>query len=192
LGLPINGVRYSTMDFCLFAKQSGSVMKGYLSGRVQDPGAKRLLNARTQAFTLIELIIIMVIIGILTGIAVPLYADFVHKTRVERAKWDIRQIESGINIYYYKYKAYPSDLNEVIEGSGLDPWGKQYRYVSSSHPNWAALQRMDRSMRPLNSDFDLYSRGADGLSAPALSHSSSQDDVVRASNGTFVGLGADF
>jgi general secretion pathway protein G len=180
------------MGRCLFDKQSGAEIKRCLSGSSRGRWRTRLVSARSDAFTLVELIIMVAIIGILTGIAVPLYADFVYRARVERAKWDVRQIESGISLYYAKYNVYPSNLSDVLDGNALDPWGRPYQYVSSQDPSWAARQRRDRAMRPLNSDFDLYSKGTDGLSAPALSHSLSFDDVVRASNGAFVGLGADF
>jgi len=52
--------------------------------------------------------------------------------------------------------------------------------------------RKDRNLVPINSDFDLYSVGRDGMSAPALTAKVSQDDVVRASNGGFVGLARDY
>jgi general secretion pathway protein G len=180
------------MDFCGFAKQSGALMRGYLSGLVQSPGGRRLLNARIQAFTLLELIIIIMIVGILIGIAVPLYADFIQRAKVERAKWEIRQFESVINIYYYKYNVYPSDLSELIDGSGLDPWGNPYQYVSSQDPRWNNSYKFDRNMKPVNSDFDLCSMGPDGQSSRNLNASKSQDDVVRAGNGSFVGLGAEY
>jgi general secretion pathway protein G len=45
---------------------------------------------------------------------------------------------------------------------------------------------------PINSDFDLYSVGRDGQSAPALTAKVSQDDIVRANNGGFVGLASDY
>jgi general secretion pathway protein G len=180
------------MDFCGFAKHSGALMRGYLSGRLQGPGGKRLLNARIQSFTLLELIIIIMIIGILIGIAAPLYADFVHRAKVERAKWEIRQFESAINIYYYKYTVYPSNLSDLVEGSGLDPWGNPYQYVSSHDPDWNHRFRFDRNMKPVNSDFDLCSTGPDGQTSRNLNASKSQDDVVRAGNGSFAGLGAEY
>jgi general secretion pathway protein G len=180
------------MDYCVFAERLGAKI-GVCSYRsLQKQWRRRIFGARIESFTLIELIIMMAIIGILAGIALPLYADLAYRARVERAKWDVRQIESAINIYYYRYHTYPSSLNDVVDGNALDPWGRPYRYLPSSHPTWHSLQRRDRNMRPLNSDFDLYSMGADGLSAPALTSPLSLDDVLRAGNGSFVGLGADF
>ena len=45
---------------------------------------------------------------------------------------------------------------------------------------------------PLNDDYDLYSRGKDGLTATGVSAARSLDDVVRANNGIFIGLGAHY
>jgi general secretion pathway protein G len=45
---------------------------------------------------------------------------------------------------------------------------------------------------PINSDYDLYSEGKDGNSAPPLGAAQSLDDVVRANDGGYVGLAANF
>ncbi len=52
--------------------------------------------------------------------------------------------------------------------------------------------RKDRFLVPINSDYDLYSRGKDGLSVAPLTAAQSRDDIVRAANGTFVGLAEKF
>lgn len=52
--------------------------------------------------------------------------------------------------------------------------------------------RKDRKLNPLNSDFDLYSLGKDGLSKPQLTNRDSLDDIVRANDGAFVGLAANY
>ena len=45
---------------------------------------------------------------------------------------------------------------------------------------------------PVNSDFDLYSMGADGESSAPFTAKNSHDDVVRANNGAFIGLAEDY
>jgi general secretion pathway protein G len=52
--------------------------------------------------------------------------------------------------------------------------------------------RKDRNLVPINTDFDLYSMGKDGETVMPLTTPKSQDDIVRASNGAFVGLGSDY
>jgi general secretion pathway protein G len=45
---------------------------------------------------------------------------------------------------------------------------------------------------PLNSDYDLYSRGKDGLSQPRITDPVSLDDVIRGNDGAFLGLAAKY
>jgi general secretion pathway protein G len=52
--------------------------------------------------------------------------------------------------------------------------------------------RKDGKPNPLNSDYDLYSMGADGDSMGPLSATASRDDIVRANNGAFIGLGEEY
>ena len=52
--------------------------------------------------------------------------------------------------------------------------------------------RKDKNLVPVNNDFDLYSMGKDGASTPAFTAKMSQDDIVRANNGKYVGLVADY
>ncbi len=52
--------------------------------------------------------------------------------------------------------------------------------------------RKDRFLVPINSDFDLYSMGRDGQTAAPLTANKSHDDILRASDGGFYGLAANF
>ena len=52
--------------------------------------------------------------------------------------------------------------------------------------------RKERFLHPINSDYDLYSMGKDGESVEPLTAKKSQDDVIRANDGSFVGLAAEF
>jgi general secretion pathway protein G len=52
--------------------------------------------------------------------------------------------------------------------------------------------RKDKFLVPINSDYDLYSDGQDGQSASPLTAKASQDDIVRAANGRYVGLASQF
>jgi general secretion pathway protein G len=52
--------------------------------------------------------------------------------------------------------------------------------------------RKDKFLVPINSDYDLYSDGQDGQSASPLTAKASQDDIVRAANGSYVGLASQF
>jgi len=75
-----------------------------------------------------------------------------------------------------------------------DPWGNAYRYLSFAAPlpGIKGLIRKDHNLHPLNSEFDLYSMGADWRSVAPLTAKASQDDVIWARDGSFVGLASDF
>lgn len=88
-------------------------------------------------------------------------------------------------------RALPGSLGDVGLGGKLDPWGRPYVYYNVE-ANGRGGARKDRRLNPLNTDFDLYSLGPDGKTKPQVSQKDSLDDVIRASNGRFVGNAADF
>jgi general secretion pathway protein G len=55
-----------------------------------------------------------------------------------------------------------------------------------------SVRRRDRYLFPLNTDYDLFSLGPDGLTATALNNPQSLDDVIRANNGGFFGVASDY
>lgn len=61
--------------------------------------------------------------------------------------------------------------------------------VNSHRPS---QPRKDRFLHPINSDYDLYSMGKDGESVEPLTAKKSHDDVIRANDGSFVGLAVEF
>ncbi len=52
--------------------------------------------------------------------------------------------------------------------------------------------RKNKSLVPLNTDFDLYSMGPDGKSKPPLTVKVSDDDIIRANDGRFIGIAKDY
>ena len=75
-----------------------------------------------------------------------------------------------------------------------DPWDNPYEYlnVQSNAPGTKGKRRKDKNLVPINSDYDLYSCGPDGVSVPPLTAMASRDDIIRANNGAFVGVAADY
>jgi general secretion pathway protein G len=66
-----------------------------------------------------------------------------------------------------------------------------------SHSMFAGIavdstRRRDKYLFPLNTDYDLFSLGPDGLTATALNNPQSLDDVIRANNGGFFGVASDY
>ncbi len=150
---------------------------------------------RFRAFTLVELLLAIAILGTLSAIAVPTYNNYIDKARNSAAVADIRTIEERVIMFQSERGRPPNTLAEAGLPTQLDPWGRPYEYLrlqgvdkNDLHGAW----RKDRSTNPLNTDFDLYSKGKDGESEPQLTAKASHDDLVRANNGAFVGLASDY
>ncbi|RMF83555.1 MAG: prepilin-type N-terminal cleavage/methylation domain-containing protein [Nitrospinota bacterium] len=150
----------------------------------------RSIRERNGGYTLIELSIVMTVMGILVGIAIPLYITHVRKAQIVRAMSEIRQIATAIAAYQAEYDALPSSLEEVEYGDARDPWGNPYQYVNLG--DMASTPRKDSAAAPLNTDYDLYSKGRDGKTQPSITAQESRDDIIRARNGSYFGLAASY
>lgn len=147
-------------------------------------------SSRGFGFTLIEMLIALVLAGVITAIALPAYSTHVNRGRVAKAIADIKSIEMGLERFMTARGRYPANLAEA--GITLtDPWGQPYRYLNMDGAKVGQV-RKDRSLHPLNTDYDLYSVGPDGKTATPLTASISRDDIVRARNGSFVGPAKDY
>src|SRR5512145_295506 len=107
---------------------------------------RALKRARAKGFTLLELLVVVVIIGLLAGFVAPRYFGQVGKSEVATAKAQIDALEKALDQYRLDTGRYPSaelGLKALIErpaneprwngpylrkGVPLDPWGKPYLY----------------------------------------------------------------
>lgn len=119
---------------------------------------------RVSGFTLLELLVVMVIIGLLAGYVGPKYFKEIGKSEVKSAKAQLDALGKALDQYRLDTGHYPSSeqglaalnarpANEVKwEGPYLkknvpdDPWGKPYLYKQPGE----------------HSEYDLYSYGKDG------------------------------
>ena len=117
-----------------------------------------------RGFTLIEIMVVVVIIGLLAAIVAPNLIGNIDRAAITRARSDIRSIETALNLYRLDNFRYPdtqqglealvSNTNDpaalnnksYISNIPSDPWNQPYRY---QYPG----QR---------GEFDLFSYGADG------------------------------
>ena len=156
--------------------------------------SSRAHPAGRRGLTIIELMIGVAIVAVLVAVAVPQYVGYVRRTEVKQAVVDIRMFEMRIGHYRTEMAALPNDLGGMLDSLPSDPWGNPYQYLNlqSGEPGLDAESRKDKNLVPINSDYDLYSKGPDGESWAPLTAAQSLDDVVRANNGSFVGLAEDY
>lgn len=141
-------------------------------------------------FTLMEMLAAIALLAILFAIAVPGYLMYTERARRAQAIAQIGEIDIAINGFAVANTGQlPPDLIAVGRGGATDPWGSPVVYVNFS---LGGVPRVDQNGDAVNSRYDLYSRGRDGASAGALTAAASQDDIVRASDGGFVGLVTDY
>ncbi len=153
------------------------------------PGAARP-GGPQRGFTLIELLIVVAIISILAVIAVPMYMNRVEQARITRTIHEVRDLCTAICAVEASTGAYPASL-AVLGQTTVDPWGNQYQYLLVAGANIGQL-RKDQFLVPLNTDFDLYSMGPDGASLAPLPPPVSQDDIIRANDGHFIGIAVEY
>ena len=138
-----------------------------LNRRIDAMRNAGILSGRSSGFTLIEVMVVVVILGILAAIVVPKIMDRPDQARITKARQDIRALESALNLYRLDQFAYPS-TDEGIEalvnppvsnqeasrwktGGYLDrlpkdPWNNPYQYLNPG----------------VHGAIDLYSLGKDG------------------------------
>jgi len=92
-----------------------------------------------SGFTLIELILVVVILGILAGAVVPVFQGRSEQARVGRAKTDIATYGTQVDLYALDHNdKYPGNLAELVSAKKKyvqqvvkDPWGNDYVYKNS-------------------------------------------------------------
>jgi general secretion pathway protein G len=138
--------------------------------------------------------IVVAIIGTLASLAIPAFIHVTYRAQVMRAIGDLRTLETEIDTFEFENSRVPVDLSEINRAELKDPWGNVYVYMSfaAAGAGWKGAARKDHSLVPLNSSYDLFSMGQDGESSPPLTAKASRDDIVRANDGGYLGLGSDY
>ena len=126
---------------------------------------KKINKMKQSGFTLIEIMVVVVIIGILASVVVPRIMDNPDKARVAKAKNDIRALESAMDLYRLDNFTYPS-TDEGLEAlitapsSGPANW-KQGGYIKKlNNDPWGNDYLYDNE----GESIVIYTYGADGAS----------------------------
>jgi general secretion pathway protein G len=145
-----------------------------------------------SGFSLVEVLIATALIATLSAMVVPALIDASDRGKITEASTTIAAISLDLQRYRDLSGNYPDTLAEAGLDGQLDPWGHEYRYLRIEGVPGVKGMRKDRFLVPLNSDYDVYSIGPDGRTRAPLSSPTAFDDVLRANNGLFVGLGSEF
>jgi len=74
-----------------------------------------------KAFTLIELLIVVLVIGILAELAIPRFSEAIKETKYSQAKVNMNAIGKALQEYYAKYGSYPPEVPAGVIPPGLVP-----------------------------------------------------------------------
>jgi len=161
-----------------------------------------------QAFTLVELLITMAIVSIVSAIAYSSYNGYIEATKVAAARSQIQTLSLLIDDYYLENGYYPSNLEQIGNENLVDPWGNKYNFLNfreaasaitglqykhqKPDPGIIGSARKDKNLVPINTNYDLFSSGKDGKTKPPLVAKDSQDDIIYANDGDYIGLAREF
>lgn len=126
------------------------------------------MSAKQKGFSLIELVVVIVILGILASLVAPQIMGNVDKALVQQAKTDMKSIETALKLYKLDNFNYPTTeqgLEALVSKTSIppeprnfkkdgyldrlpkDPWGRDYIYISPGD----------------HGDFDIVTYGRDGV-----------------------------
>lgn len=92
----------------------------------------------SRAFTLIEIIVVVLILGVLAAISIPRMSQGSESSRIRACQTNVDLINSRIEVYYIENEEWPLNLNKVVkdyfpDGTPECPFGTTYQYDKDAH-----------------------------------------------------------
>ena len=120
---------------------------------------RRIKETKRKGFTLVELLVVIVILAMLSGIVAPKFFQQIEKARWDSCRSKMTPIESSIDTFLLNTNYYPNSLDELVTDPGLAGWAGPYLKESQLYDPW------DRPFiyNLTNNGYELMSYGADGV-----------------------------
>jgi len=118
-----------------------------------------------RGVTLIELMVVIVIIGLLSGLIAPNVMQYIAKAKVAAAKAQIKHLHDAVRNYYIDTDEYPQSLEDLVtEPSGVEGWNRPDGYLDQATevPLDPWKNEFEYRYPGTNSAFDIISFGKDG------------------------------
>ncbi|MGD8313054.1 MAG: type II secretion system major pseudopilin GspG [Gammaproteobacteria bacterium] len=129
-------------------------------------------RSKTGGFTLIEVMVVVVILGILAAILVPKVMDRPEQARITKARQDIRALEAALNLYKLDNYVYPTTdqgLESLVEKPSSpeppnwkeggyvdrlpqDPWKQPYQFLSPGEHGAIDIYSLGPDQQPSDDD----------------------------------------
>jgi general secretion pathway protein G len=128
-----------------------------------------MTGRRSGGFSLVEILVVLVIMGLLISIVAPTVLNRADEARVQKVQADFKAIETALKIYRLDNFVYPTTeqgLEALVQPSPIDPQPRNFK-----EGGYLAEVPRDPWDRPYlylspgeNGEVDIYTLGADGLS----------------------------
>ena len=117
---------------------------------------KDMNSSRMRGFTLIEVMVVVVILGILAAVLVPKVMDRPDEARIVKARQDIRALEASLNLYKLDNYEYPT-TDQGLEALATKP------DIPPEPPHWKSGGYVDRlPTDPWNQPYQYLNPGSHG------------------------------
>jgi len=116
---------------------------------------------RSRPFTLFEIMIVVVIIGMLAALVGPNILGSLDKTKVKSTKAQLVSLKNAVQQFYMDMSSYPNRLDDLLVNPGNDKWDGPYLEAKNLPKDGWDNEFQYSCPGPNNMPFDIISYGAD-------------------------------